>query len=78
MLPYRGVFLMPRILSIPRAGAFLLSIAMIAMMPAAADKLGCEYKNIDIARYGEKPFQCCARIGTEARATVPGREIRAS
>ena len=29
----------------------------IAAAPARADKAGCEYKDIDVSQYGEKPFE---------------------
>jgi FtsP/CotA-like multicopper oxidase with cupredoxin domain len=32
-------------------------LALCYADPAAADKPGCEYKDIDVTRYGEKPFQ---------------------
>jgi FtsP/CotA-like multicopper oxidase with cupredoxin domain len=30
---------------------------LISTPPAWADKTGCEYKDIDVARFGQKPFQ---------------------
>ena len=32
-------------------------LALASAQPARADKPGCEYKDIDIARYGERPLQ---------------------
>ena len=37
--------------------SLLLSIAAMPMAPARADKLGCEYQEIDVAKFGRKPFQ---------------------
>jgi FtsP/CotA-like multicopper oxidase with cupredoxin domain len=39
------------------AAAFALVLAATFATAARADKAGCEYKDIDVARYGGKPFQ---------------------
>lgn len=37
--------------------ALALLVAAAITSPAHADKAGCEYKDIDVAKYGQKPFQ---------------------
>ena len=37
--------------------ALAVAIAAVSACAAKADRAGCEYKDIDVARYGEKPFR---------------------
>ena len=39
------------------SGAGVLAAAALTAMPALAERSGCEYRDIDVARYGSKPFQ---------------------
>jgi hypothetical protein len=39
------------------AGGAALAAATFVATPAFAEKPGCEYKDIDVQRYGGKPFQ---------------------
>lgn len=39
------------------SAAIVLALAALFANDARADKPGCEYKDIDVARYGNKPFQ---------------------
>jgi hypothetical protein len=45
-----------QLFNICSAAGFSLVIAATSVTAARADKAGCEYKDIDVARYGEKPF----------------------